>query len=759
MIEKIILKDVATYNDEGATLENLKKINFIYGNNGAGKTTISEIVRNESSFPNCSLEWRNRKMATYVYNRNFVNENFHQDNNIKGIFTLGKESIELQAQIDALKEKIKKHDDDIEKLDELSKKKSIEKNDLINEYKEQCWDLKKDIDADFKDLIEGYRNSKDRFMTKCVEESNYVSGEIKTLEEIKLKKESIYDRPIEKIEVYKLIMFEGSLDDNPIFFKKIIGKEDVDIADLITKLNISDWVQQGFTYINKTGELCPFCQQTLPYEFEIKLKNYFDQTYLMQIKSLNQSSLNYKNQVTDLINQIEVLIKSSKILHLNKDKIQEILNLIISKFNENVLLIDKKKKEPSRTIELVELSSFINEVNSEIIKANNKITEYNNLIENVKVEKANLIKDMWRYIADKNKTNFTHFNNKKTGIEKAISGINKNRIEKQSFKTGFIQDLIALQEKTTSIEHSVSEINTTLKSFGFKNFKLATDSKIGNYKIIRYNGEDAKETLSEGEKTFITFLYFYQLLKGSNNKEDIVTEKVVVIDDPISSLDSNILFMVSSLVRQIMFDMRDEKTNIKQLFILTHNIYFHKEVTFKQGRKNYGEGGFWIVKKKDNQSSIIQYDENPIKSSYELLWKEVKNREKQSLASIQNVMRRILENYFKFLGNMDLDRLEEKFEHEDKIRCRSLISWINDGSHFISDDLYVESSEDVVERYFEVFKGIFDTQGHLAHFNMMMGDMHNLYNSPENQDTDGNRESIAGNAEISAMREVASTNE
>jgi wobble nucleotide-excising tRNase len=757
MIEKIILKNIATYNDEGAILKNLKKINFIYGNNGAGKTSISEVIRNESNFPNCFLEWKNRKMATYVYNRNFVNENFHQNNTIKGIFTLGKESVELQEQINDLKEKIRKHDDDIGKLDESFKQKSEENNDLVNEFKELCWELKKEVDADFKDLIEGYRNSKDKFMNKCIEESNNVSRDLKTLEEIKLKKESIYDRPIEKLELYKPIMAEAPLDNNQIFQQKIIGKEDVDIADLINKLNISDWVQQGFKYINNTEELCPFCQQTLPFEFEKKLKSYFDQTYLRQIEKLNQHSNNYKNQVIKLINQIEVLINSSKSLQLNDEKVQELLNLIKSKFNENVLLIDKKKKEPSRTIELVELSPFINEINSEIIKANNKITEYNNLIENVKEEKANLIKDTWRYIAEKNRTHFTYFNSKKTAIEKAISGVKKKRIEKQSFKTGFEQELIGLQEKTTSVEHSVSEINTILKSFGFKNFKLATASEKGNYKIIRDNGEDAKETLSEGEKTFITFLYFYQLLKGSNNKEDIVTDKVVVIDDPISSLDSNVLFMVSSLVRQIMFDIRVDNTDIKQLFILTHNIYFHKEVTFKQGKKNYGEGGFWIVKKKDNQSSINQYDENPIKTSYELLWKELRNREKQSLGSIQNIMRRILENYFKFLGNMDLDSLEDKFEYEDKIMCRSLISWINDGSHFISDDLYVESSEDVMERYFDVFRKIFDTQGHMAHFNMMMGDMQNITTSPQNQDADGNRESIA---EISAAkREVASTSE
>ncbi|RHW42846.1 hypothetical protein D1B31_04525 [Neobacillus notoginsengisoli] len=307
------------------------------------------------------------------------------------------------------------------------------------------------------------------------------------------------------------------------------------------------------------------------------------------------------------------------------------------------------------------------------------------------------------------------------------------------------------------VEHSVSEINRILKSFGFKNFKLATASKKGNYKIIRDNGEDAKETLSEGERTFITFLYFYQLLKGSNNKQDIVTEKVVVIDDPISSLDSNVLFMVSSLVRQIMIDMRDNKTDIKQLIILTHNIYFHKEVTFKQGKKTYGEGGYWIVKKKDNQSYIIPYDKNPIKTSYQLLWKELINRDKQSLASIQNVMRRILENYFKFLGNIDLDSLEEKFELDDKMRCRSLISWINDGSHYISDDLYIESNEDVVERYFQVFKKIFDTQGHTAHFNMMMGETEYEGNQSESSTSDEKRESSTP-IEV-AMREVAVTSE
>ncbi|CAH0122830.1 hypothetical protein PAE9249_05442 [Paenibacillus sp. CECT 9249] len=87
------------------------------------------------------------------------------------------------------------------------------------------------------------------------------------------------------------------------------------------------------------------------------------------------------------------------------------------------------------------------------------------------------------------------------------------------------------------------------------------------------------QTLSEGEKTFVTFLYFMHLLNGSNNRDLITENKVVVIDDPISSLDSNVLFIVSNLILKLIDDIRNNQNNIVQLFVLTHNVYFHKEVT------------------------------------------------------------------------------------------------------------------------------------------------------------------------------------
>ena len=61
--------------------------------------------------------------------------------------------------------------------------------------------------------------------------------------------------------------------------------------------------------------------------------------------------------------------------------------------------------------------------------------------------------------------------------------------------------------------------------------------------------------------------------------------------------------------------------------------------------------------------------------------------------TIQNTMRRILENYFKILGNIDTHIIIDKFEGQEKVQCQSLISWVNDGSHYSPDDLYVAISD------------------------------------------------------------------
>ena len=61
---------------------------------------------------------------------------------------------------------------------------------------------------------------------------------------------------------------------------------------------------------------------------------------------------------------------------------------------------------------------------------------------------------------------------------------------------------------------------------------------------------------------------------------------------------------------------------INEQTLLTHNVFFHKEASYIDGRtQEMGEVNYWIVRKDDGISSIYPYGvKNPISTSYELLW-------------------------------------------------------------------------------------------------------------------------------------------
>ena len=85
MISRIFLDKVATYiGVEFAP----SKVNYIYGGNGTGKTTISKVIANKAVYPNCIVEFEDDALEKCVYNRDFVREHFSQRTSVKGIFTL-----------------------------------------------------------------------------------------------------------------------------------------------------------------------------------------------------------------------------------------------------------------------------------------------------------------------------------------------------------------------------------------------------------------------------------------------------------------------------------------------------------------------------------------------------------------------------------------------------------------------------------------------------------------------------------------------
>lgn len=91
-----------------------------------------------------------------------------------------------------------------------------------------------------------------------------------------------------------------------------------------------------------------------------------------------------------------------------------------------------------------------------------------------------------------------------------------------------------------------------------------------------------------------------------------------------------------------------------------------------------------------------------------------------SSLTIQNTLRRILENYFTMWGGKSKDEVCDLFEGTDKLICQFLFSWVNDGSHSIHDDLYINHGEQTNESYRRVFREIFNKYGHYAHYEMMV---------------------------------------
>lgn len=82
--------------------------------------------------------------------------------------------------------------------------------------------------------------------------------------------------------------------------------------------------------------------------------------------------------------------------------------------------------------------------------------------------------------------------------------------------------------------------------------------------------DDVYKSLSEGEKTLITFLYFLECCKGKTDKDDEDNrDNLIIIDDPISSLSQNYVYDIASIIHHEL--IKNETTKI---LILTHNLYF-----------------------------------------------------------------------------------------------------------------------------------------------------------------------------------------
>ncbi|MGE1076209.1 AAA family ATPase [Pseudomonas fragariae (ex Marin et al. 2024)] len=224
--------------------------------------------------------------------------------------------------------------------------------------------------------------------------------------------------------------------------------------------------------------------------------------------------------------------------------------------------------------------------------------------------------------------------------------------------------------------------------------------------------KNAFHSLSEGEKTVISFLYFVELCKGQKTASAVPLDKIVVIDDPISSLSHIYVFNIGQLIKRIFIN----SSTYKQVFVLTHSLYFFYELTLTNKEQRDEKQHLFRVVKNGAGSSITPMRYEEIQNDYQSYWSLVKDPATPP-ALIANCMRNIIEYFFNFVQKKDFNNVFQ-IPALSSDRFKTFYRYMNRESHSLGQNIF-----DIKEFDHQVFKDglkiIFSECGYLEHYNAM----------------------------------------
>lgn len=721
MIAKInSLKGLGIFNDYTAetTLKEFNRFNLFYGKNGSGKSTLATLFRNielktqSAAFPssqweiicdsgninNSNVEENNINIR--VFNKSFVEENIFTAEGIKGIVYISEKSGDEKLQLD--KKEVE--------LEDLKKKYTKISSTLNGDPKNRKHKGLKELNSAF--LTDAARKIKAQFKVVEVEDTRLLNYDRRKLgefisefkNEIKLNKSQLSVTEIEKLS--KSIKPQDktliNIDEYRSFDLNLFNTAKERVQELcstsitsqsINRLKqhpeIANWVYQGLKEIHSSESTnCEFCGQPLPTDRISELNKHFsDEFSKLQQDILNgiewlhtncqemvfpHSSMLYE----ELISEYEQRIKEY-------NNISSELKLIL---NSWIAALQEKQKNPfnEHNSPLIAISKEkqrkYNDIYNKIISCIGKHnTKFLNLDEEISKTKQKL---ELHYVSEELAT-YNYFD-KKDKEEKLAKEQQKVVYEIDSIKSS-INHLRA----SLANEHlGEQKFNDMLHKFLGRNDLCIKHRKEGGYTIKRNETESvSNNSLSEGEKTAIALVYFITKIKEyDNNAEDTI----IVLDDPISSFDSNHLFHAC-------YYIKEECENAKQLFVFTHSFKFFalmkdwicRQIVKDSNNKNIPTYHLYLIKpyqKNEIRHGNIENACNVLThfdSEYHLLFSEVKQfcdnpkLDYISTHTIANISRQLLESFlsFKFgrkklskcfddiLGFPDIDKVRKFVNH------------------------------------------------------------------------------------------------
>lgn len=535
MVNNIGLQDYSNLFVEKEIVD-VKPINFIFGKNGTGKSTIADIIKNKIDSDTVEVRIFNG-FDGIVDNENLT----------LNAFTLGEKNNEIQRQIDALVNQQKELNNSLFITNEVYSNADSALRKIRKEYQSSLWNkVYTPLHNAFPDALQGYGGSKENFSSKV----DTLLGKYQPVEDLmtitELKKLETEVKQGKKIAQYESFDEIALVNINAILSETVKTTAKGVLAATIKNHGLEHWITEGQPYF-KNGGSCPFCgREVSEIEFDEIVGQFaevIDNSYdLLQEKVVN-ALYSFREQCE------EVELKFTNIqAHSNNlekeylvDVSKEKLTLDqIEKEVENLLI----KKQTNLTEELeigeleVNLGEVIESVNLKLKKVNTLIDNHNALINDSENQLIKLNNHVINLICDQSSSDLFEKIREDYNdcLKQQQSAYVNNNVARNSVESNK-KEIVELQKLTQNEELAAQTINSMLRRLGKDTISLVkVEGETGaQYKIM---GSDSKirnvTMLSTGEKNVIAFLYFMYKL---NEVTDSDKPKIMIFDDPMTSND------------------------------------------------------------------------------------------------------------------------------------------------------------------------------------------------------------------------------